>query len=75
MISARHRLEAEHGLEHDQPRHELSGDVEEQHQGEDGDEQTHAVAPVAVAEVLGDRAVAELVPELATILIVMRTPK
>ena len=56
-----HRLESEHDLEHDQSRHELSGDVEEQDQGEDGDEQPHAVALVAVAQVFGDRPIAELV--------------
>ena len=57
----RHRFEPEHDLEHDEARHELSGDVEEQDQREDRNQQPDAVAPVAVTQVLGDRAVAELV--------------
>ena len=52
---------SQHHFEHHQPRHELSGEIEEQHQREDRDDHPDAVGLVAIAEVLRDRAVAETV--------------
>ena len=52
---------AEHDLEHHEAGDQLPGQIEEQHQREHRDDHADAVGLEAVAEVLGNRAVAEAV--------------
>ncbi len=54
-------VEPEHRLEHHQPGHQLAREVEKEHQREHRNQYPNAVALIAVAQILGDRSVAETV--------------
>ena len=57
-----HLRHAEHDLEHHEPGHELPDDVEEQHQRQQGDDDTDAVGLIAVTQVLRNGPIAESIP-------------
>ena len=55
------RRESQQHLEHDEPGHELAGQIETQQQGKQRHEHPNALGLIPVAEIFGDGAVAEAV--------------